>query len=161
MNRIPAPNLQNKSPYTLLYNSVPDLTTLKVFGSLVFAFTLQSHRTKLDHRARKCIFLGYKPGVKGVVLLDLQNHSIFLSRDVTHHEHLFPYQSSSPKTPWQYHSTCPTPIDNDIPLVTTTDQSPSPHLIPNSPNNIVPLTDPEPTALSLNLMRKLVSMHIG
>lgn len=146
MNRVPAPNLQNKSPYTLLYNTAPDFDTLKVFGSLVFASTLQSHRTKLDLRARKCVFLGYKSGVKGVVLLDLLNNSIFLSRDVTHHEHIFPYQSSSPKTPWEYHSISPTPndsditLDSDISLDINAEQSPSPphsSLSPNISNDTV------------------------
>jgi hypothetical protein len=77
MNRIPTPLLQNQSPYYMLYNSEPDLHTLKIFGSLVFASTLQIHRSKLDPRAKKCIFLGYKAGVKGVVLLDLHTNSIF------------------------------------------------------------------------------------
>jgi hypothetical protein len=97
MNRIPTPLLQNQSPYYLLHNSEPDIHTLKIFGSLVFASTLQAHRSKLDPKAKKCIFLGYKAGVKGVILLDLHTKAIFLSRNVTHHEHILPYQSSSPR----------------------------------------------------------------
>jgi hypothetical protein len=125
MNRVPIPLLKNQTPYTLLHNSDPDLSTLKVFGSLAFASTLQCHRTKLDLRARKCIFLGYKPGVKGVVLYDLLNKTIFLSRDVTHHEHILPYQISSPKVPWQYH---PSPFPNtDFSLNNDNIISPGPH----------------------------------
>jgi hypothetical protein len=73
------------------------MLSLKFFGSLAFASTLQGHRTKLDLIAKKCLFLGYKTGVKGAVLFDILNNSIFVSRNVTHHEHIFPYQSTSPK----------------------------------------------------------------
>jgi hypothetical protein len=57
MNRIPIPILKNKSPYSLLYKCDPDMHLLRVFGSLAFASTLSNHRTKLEPRARKCIFL--------------------------------------------------------------------------------------------------------
>jgi hypothetical protein len=114
MNRIPTPILQYQSPYFLLHNSDPDIHSLKVFGSLVFASTLQNHRSKLDLRARKCIFLGYKSGVMvmGAILLDIHSKNIFLSGNVTHHEHIFPYQSSLPKVPWDYHSSAH--FDNDL-----------------------------------------------
>jgi hypothetical protein len=62
INRVPTPLLHNLSPYQLLYDSIPDINVFKVFGSLCYASTLQSHRTKLDFRARKCVFLGYKSG---------------------------------------------------------------------------------------------------
>jgi hypothetical protein len=73
----------------------PDLHQLKNFGSLAHASTLQAHRSKLAPRARKCIFLGYKSGMKGVVLLDIHSKQIFVSRNVTHHECILPYQSNS------------------------------------------------------------------
>ncbi|GAU50785.1 hypothetical protein TSUD_192210 [Trifolium subterraneum] len=154
--RVPTPLLHNKSPYDLLFQTNPNLHEFKVFGSLVFASTLQSHRTKLDPRARKCIFLGYKSGVKGVVLYDILNKTIFLSRNVTHHEHIFPDQSSTPKVPWTYHTDSlsspnpyintplsnshdPTPpIDGDISLDNNRHQSLSP------PHSSV-LTSPSPT----------------
>jgi hypothetical protein len=61
INRVTTPLLQNKSPYHLLYNHPPNLEHLKVFGSLCYASTLHIHRTKLDPRARKCVFIGYRP----------------------------------------------------------------------------------------------------
>ena len=105
INRVPNTLLKNESPYFLLYKHMPNLHDLKVFGSLCYASTLHSHRTKLAPRARKCIFLGYKHGVKGAVLLDLSNREIFISRNITHHEHILPYKSSSPLSTWTYHPT--------------------------------------------------------
>ncbi|KAK2388029.1 putative mitochondrial protein [Trifolium repens] len=93
INRLPTPFLSQKSPYQMLYDVLPDLNNLKVFGSLVFASTLQSHRHKLDSRSRKCISLGFKSGVKGHILFDLKSKEIFLSRDVIFFEHIFPYSS--------------------------------------------------------------------
>jgi hypothetical protein len=57
INRLPTNVLNNKSPYELMHNDIPSLEHLKVFGSLAYASTLQSHTTKLEPRSRKCIFL--------------------------------------------------------------------------------------------------------
>lgn len=111
INRVPSPLLENKSPYT-------------VFGSLCYASTLHAHRTKLEPRARKCVFLGYKTGVKGCALLDLNNKGVlyliliikelFLSRDVTFHENILPYKSTQPLSKWHYHS--PNSLDSEVQL---------------------------------------------
>ncbi|KAI5396988.1 hypothetical protein KIW84_062984 [Lathyrus oleraceus] len=76
--------------------------SLKVFGSLAFASTLHMHRTKLEPRGRKCVFLGYKNGMKGVMLYDINNNTILVSRNVIHHEHIFPYSNAN-STNWNYH----------------------------------------------------------
>jgi hypothetical protein len=91
INRLPTPFLNQKSPYQMLYDTLPDIDNLKVFGCLVFASTLQSHRHKLDSRSRKCVSLGFKPGVKGHILFDLKSREIFLSIYVTFFENIFPY----------------------------------------------------------------------
>jgi hypothetical protein len=95
INRVSTPLLDHKTPYQLLYDSLPDLKLFKVFGSLCYASTLMSHRSKLDPRARKCCFLGYKSGFKGSVLFDLHSKEIFISRHVIFHDNILPYPSSS------------------------------------------------------------------
>ncbi|PNX92373.1 retrovirus-related Pol polyprotein from transposon TNT 1-94, partial [Trifolium pratense] len=139
---VTTPLLQHKSPYQLLHSHIPDLSLVKVFGSLCFASTLTSHRTKLDPRARKSAFLGYKPGYKGFVLYDLHTREIFISRHVQFHEHILPYPTSpsNPVTQWDYFSTIP----DSIPSSTASTPSipsniPNPSTTPTSsdtPNSI-------------------------
>jgi len=95
-NRVSTPLLKNKSPYQVLYDYLPDIHSFKVFGCLCYASTLQAHRTKLQSRAKKYIFLGYKSGFKGSVLFDLDSRKIFVSRNVVFRELILPYSSSSP-----------------------------------------------------------------
>jgi len=95
INRIPTPLLQNKSPYFHRFDHDCDLNNFKVFGCLCYASTLQNHRTKFDSRAKKSLFLGYKQGVKGAILLDLNTKNIFVSRHVTYHEHILPYSNQN------------------------------------------------------------------
>lgn len=92
MNRDTSRILNNKSPYHLLFNELSDLQALRIFGTLAYAPTIQSHRKNLNHRGRKCVFLGFRQGVKGAILLDMNNNEIFLSQNVVHHEYVFHYQ---------------------------------------------------------------------
>jgi hypothetical protein len=93
INKLPTPFLSNKSTYQVLHNCLPDIDSLRVFGSLCYATTLQNNRKKLDSRSRKCVYLGFRVGVKGHTLFDLQSREIFISRDVVFFEHIFPYHS--------------------------------------------------------------------
>lgn len=104
---------------------------LKVFGFLAYVSTFQSHKTKLDSRGRKCVFLGFKQGTKGVILLNLNNHDIFISKNVVYHEHIFPYKPN-----WNYYTGLKPATDfNDL----------TPHL-PTIPNlePLPPTLDPAP-----------------
>ena len=104
INRIPTPLLKDQSPHELLFSSKPDLLILKPFGCLCYASTLVAGRHKFDTRARKCVFLGFKPGVKGYVLLDTATREVLLSRNVVFHEKFLPYASLNTSVPGlQFH----------------------------------------------------------
>lgn len=164
INRLTSSVLKNQSPYEKLHQSIPDLRHLRVFGCLSYASTLQQGRNKLDPRARRCVFLGYKAGTKGYIQMDLKSREIFISRNVVFYEDAFPYikhqpqasqhtihpntydfttfdpEDSTPTNPPNSSHT-PTPED-DTPATPTTDiNSPTSPFHPNSPDT--PDTLPE------------------
>lgn len=128
INILPCTKLHNTSPYSVLYDTTPDLSTLKVFGSLYYASTISAHRTKFQPRARKCIYLGHKDCTKGFLLFDLNNREIFLSRHVVFYETVFPFPRSVTKQPLDtllclpidapspdMNHSCPSPPPCDLP----------------------------------------------
>ena len=130
--------LQGQSPYYVLHQKLPDITTFKVFSCLCHASYLQSHRTKLQTIARKTVFLGYMSGYKGFILLDIHFREIFISKHVVFHEHFLPYPSNNESitTQWDYFSPVQ-PVINE-----TIDTSPHPPIIDDDDYSPIPSSPP-------------------
>lgn len=98
INRTPSSILQNKTPYEKLHGQPPDISHLRVIGCLAYAHNKNTKGDKFASRSRRCVFLGYPAGTKGWKLFDLEQETVFISRDVEFIENAFPYQDNSPIT---------------------------------------------------------------
>jgi len=86
-NRTPTSSLRRKiTPYEAYYSKKPDISHLKIFGSVAFAHIPKDERAKLDNKSRKSLFLGYSDDVKGYKLYDIAAQKVFISRDVVFDE---------------------------------------------------------------------------
>lgn len=80
-NRLPSKALPpSKTPYEFWFHRKPNLSHLRVFGSIAFAKINDSH-TKLDFRTEECIFLGYSDQSKALRLERLRDKTVILSQD--------------------------------------------------------------------------------
>ncbi|XP_011071708.1 uncharacterized protein LOC105157106 [Sesamum indicum] len=125
INRFPTAVLGWKSPYEILYNEPPSYTHLKTIGCLCFAIKSNPNQSKFDKRASKCVLLGYPPGQKAYRLLDLDSNTIFVSRNITFHEDVFPFAQSPSTVPAVPLAAIPLDADTDTVV-------PSPHLPPTT-----------------------------
>ena len=64
-----------KHEYTLIY--------LKVFGCAVFVCIPSKFQSKLDPKAKKCVFAGYAPNKKGYKCYNPQTRKFHASIDVS------------------------------------------------------------------------------
>lgn len=108
INRLPSFVLNNRCPYELLYDKPVDYTKLKSFGCLAFAINLVHNSDKLAPRGVPCVFIGYPPTQNGFRLLDLKTMKLFVSRDVSFNDSVFPLNSTQPKP-------CRLPLPTEMP----------------------------------------------
>ena len=86
ISKMPLTILNKKTPFEMLYSKAPSYEMLKSFGRVAYASTLKRERSKLDPRARPCIFIGYAHSKKGYKLYDLNARMVFVSKNVQFHE---------------------------------------------------------------------------
>ena len=81
-NRSPTTALKDETPFERCFGRRPDISHLRVFGfgCVSYVHVPDGQRRKLDAKARKSIFVGYPPGVKGYKLYDLEKKKFVVSR---------------------------------------------------------------------------------
>ena len=67
-NRSPTSTLVDKTPYEVWSGQKPFVAHLRAFGCEAFMHVPKEKKRKLDNEAEKCIFVGYKDGIKGYKL---------------------------------------------------------------------------------------------
>jgi len=67
------------TPYEIFNHHKPDLSHLKVFGSLCWARIPTKFQTKFDAHSHRAIFLGYSDGVKGYCVRDASTGAFFVA----------------------------------------------------------------------------------
>ncbi|KAH9671777.1 retrovirus-related pol polyprotein from transposon TNT 1-94-like protein [Citrus sinensis] len=93
VNRLPSAAIEGKTPMEMWSEKyAQDYDSLRVFGCPAYYHVKDG---KLDPRAKKAIFVGFKGGVKGFKLWDLEDKKFVCSRDVTFDEASMMKASSS------------------------------------------------------------------
>ena len=75
--------IEKKTPQEVWSGNPTNYSDLKIFGCPAYAHV---DNGKLEPRSIKCIFLGYKAGVKGYKLWCPENRKVVISRDVVFDE---------------------------------------------------------------------------
>ncbi|GJZ55387.1 integrase [Tanacetum coccineum] len=86
INRLPPWPGKDKSPFEILYETKPNVNYFRVFGSVCYVHIVKNKRTKLDPKAKKCVFVGYDPCRKGWKCMDPETKKFVTSRDVVFDE---------------------------------------------------------------------------
>jgi hypothetical protein len=69
----------------------PDYLSLKVFGCACWPNLHPYNIHKLQFRSKHCVFLRYNTMHKGYKCLDVSSGRVYVSRDVTFDENIFPF----------------------------------------------------------------------
>jgi hypothetical protein len=69
-------SLDEKTPHEVWNGKKPSLTHLRVFGCDAYVNVPKENRSKVDKKVGKCIFIGYKHGIKGYKLWNLETEKV-------------------------------------------------------------------------------------
>jgi hypothetical protein len=96
INRLPSKVIANDTPFSRLLGQDPEYSSLRTFGCACWPNLRPYNTRKLQFRSKHCVFLGYSNYHKGFKCLDPLEGRVYISRDVTFDENLFPFASMHP-----------------------------------------------------------------
>ena len=91
INRTPSRVINYETPLERLFQQKPDYSSLRVFGCACWPNLRPYNTHKFQFRSKQCVFLGYSPLHKGFKCLDPSTGRVYISRDVTFDENVFPF----------------------------------------------------------------------
>lgn len=92
-NRTVASALNGKTPFELWTGAKPDISHLRIFGSVVMVHIPKEKRLKWEKKAEKGILVGYPEDIKGYRVFNPITKAIITSRDVVVMEKARPAES--------------------------------------------------------------------
>jgi transposase InsO family protein len=81
LNRVSS-SKSSSTPYQLWFGQKPDVSHLRIFGSVAYVHVPKVNRQKLDPKSQKCIFVGYSTYQKAYRCWSPTDRKIKISRDV-------------------------------------------------------------------------------
>jgi hypothetical protein len=96
INLLPSKVINYQTPVERLLHEKPDYKSLRVFGCAVWPNLRPFNTCKLAFRSTKCVFLGYSAMHKGFKYLEPSTGRVYISRDVTFDESVFPFSNLHP-----------------------------------------------------------------
>ena len=86
INRSPTAANDGKTPFELFGGSLPELSLMRIFGSICYFKINKSHLTKLEPRGKPGWFVGIPSGTKGFMVYDFETKKVIVSRNVVFDE---------------------------------------------------------------------------
>jgi hypothetical protein len=91
INRLPRKVLGYETPLECLFKQTLDYKSLRVFGYAYWPNLHRYNNQKLLFCSQRCVFLGFSTFHKGFKCLDPKLGCVYISRDVTFDETIFPF----------------------------------------------------------------------
>eukprot|EP00253_Pinus_taeda_P003652 PITA_03652 len=86
VNKSPSSVLEDKTPQEVWTGKKSSFSHLRIFGCDAYVHVTNEKCTKLDSKSEKCIFIGYKDGLKGYKLSNPVTRKVVYNRDVVFRE---------------------------------------------------------------------------
>ena len=86
--------IDNITPYEARYKKKPDVSNIKIWGSMVYSRTPNTQKLKLDEKSKRGILVGF--GANQYKILDTTRNKTFWARDVIILEGRFKNLKSNP-----------------------------------------------------------------
>jgi len=86
LNRTPQSKNPKQTPFEIWHGKKPDLSHIRVFGSVAYVHVPHQMRRKLDAKAKRMLLVGYENDSINYRLFDPNKRSVTISRHVTFNE---------------------------------------------------------------------------
>ena len=82
MNRCTTSEVHDVTPHERIFGKKPDLSHVRIFGSIAYMHIHNKTRQKLAMKSEKCILVGYSLEQKGYKCYNPSTRNVRVSRDV-------------------------------------------------------------------------------